>query len=69
LQDQASKAKGNRSIKASCPCAVGEIAADTAAQALEVAQMQLETGDEAIEWAKRCPNPMPGPSDTSGIDL
>jgi len=19
--------------------------------------------DEAIEWAKRCPNPMPGPSD------
>ena len=19
--------------------------------------------DEAVEWAKRCPNPMPGPSD------
>jgi hypothetical protein len=24
---------------------------------------QVRSMDEAIEWAKRCPNPMPGPSD------
>ena len=24
---------------------------------------QVRSLDEAIEWAKRCPNPMPGPSD------
>jgi len=24
---------------------------------------QVQSMDEAIEWAKRCPNPMPGPSD------
>ena len=24
---------------------------------------QVKSMDEAIEWAKRCPNPMPGPSD------
>jgi hypothetical protein len=24
---------------------------------------QVRSIDEAIEWAKRCPNPMPGPSD------
>jgi hypothetical protein len=24
---------------------------------------QVKDLDEAIEWAKRCPNPMPGPSD------
>ena len=24
---------------------------------------QVRTLDEAIEWAKRCPNPMPGPSE------
>ena len=24
---------------------------------------QVRSMDEAVEWAKRCPNPMPGPSD------
>jgi len=24
---------------------------------------QVQSMDEALEWAKRCPNPMPGPSD------
>jgi hypothetical protein len=24
---------------------------------------QVRSLDEAVEWAKRCPNPMPGPSD------
>ena len=24
---------------------------------------QVRTMEEAVEWAKRCPNPMPGPSD------
>jgi hypothetical protein len=24
---------------------------------------QVQSMEEAIEWAKRCPNPMPGPSD------
>ena len=24
---------------------------------------QVRSMDEALEWAKRCPNPMPGPSD------
>jgi hypothetical protein len=24
---------------------------------------QVRSIDEAVEWAKRCPNPMPGPSD------
>jgi hypothetical protein len=24
---------------------------------------QVRSMEEAIEWAKRCPNPMPGPSD------
>jgi hypothetical protein len=24
---------------------------------------QVHSMDEAVEWAKRCPNPMPGPSD------
>ena len=24
---------------------------------------QVKSIDEAVEWAKRCPNPMPGPSD------
>ena len=24
---------------------------------------QVKSMDEALEWAKRCPNPMPGPSD------
>ena len=24
---------------------------------------QVEDMDEAVEWAKRCPNPMPGPSE------
>jgi len=24
---------------------------------------QCQSMDEAVEWAKRCPNPMPGPSD------
>ena len=24
---------------------------------------QVRSLDEAIEWAKRCPNPMPGPSE------
>ena len=24
---------------------------------------QVQSMDEAVEWAKRCPNPMPGPSD------
>jgi hypothetical protein len=24
---------------------------------------QVHSLDEAVEWAKRCPNPMPGPSD------
>jgi hypothetical protein len=24
---------------------------------------QVKSLDEAVEWAKRCPNPMPGPSD------
>lgn len=24
---------------------------------------EVKSMDEAIEWAKRCPNPMPGPSD------
>ncbi len=24
---------------------------------------QVQSIDEALEWAKRCPNPMPGPSD------
>ena len=24
---------------------------------------QVSSIDEAVEWAKRCPNPMPGPSD------
>ena len=24
---------------------------------------QVRTLEEAVEWAKRCPNPMPGPSD------
>ncbi|HEX6434769.1 MAG TPA: YciI family protein, partial [Gemmatimonadales bacterium] len=24
---------------------------------------QVRSMEEAVEWAKRCPNPMPGPSD------
>ena len=25
--------------------------------------MEVEDIDEAVEWVKRCPNPMPGPSE------